>query len=100
MGGLESLFHGLMGLVPTYKKCLQDKAEIVNLLHEFEDFRHPAELAQKIFVNMKAHGIDLSLDAAAAVLAYKGKEWERVGLSVGDLLKMAIPSNATVASLV
>jgi len=84
--GLESLFYGLTGLVPMIKACLADKPEIMTLLHEVEDFRHPAELAKQVLKNIESNGIDISLQTASAVLAYKGQEYQRFGLSVGEIL--------------
>jgi len=84
--GFESLFHGIKGLVPMYKHCLSDRQKIVDLLREMADFRHPAELATKITENVKKAGVDLSLETAQAILAYKGAEWKRVGIEIGKIL--------------
>jgi len=84
--GFQSLFHGIAGLVPMYKHCLSDKKEIVDLLHEMADFRHPAELAKRITENVKKVGLDLSFETASAILAYKGGEWKRVGMEIGKIL--------------
>jgi len=95
VNGLESVFHGLEGLVPTYKACLSDKPQLMAILKEVEDFKHPAELAGKVVAAMKANGVDIGLEAAAAVLAYKGKEWNVFGFQLGKMLgKMILPSAA------
>lgn len=90
VAGVESLFHGLEGLVPAYKQCLSDKKRIVALLREFEDFKHPVALAKKIVANMEKNDLDLSLETASAILAYKGKEWQHLGLEIGLILGKVI----------
>merc|ERR1712048_437667 len=98
--GLESLFHGVEGLVPCYKACLADKKEIMDLLHEAGDFKDPGALAKKIAQNLKDNSIDISLEAASAVLAYKGKEWEHFGLQIGKVFGKAFVISANVAAIV
>lgn len=101
VGGLESLFHGLEGLVPAYKTCLSDRPRIMTLLREFKDFKHPRELATQMLANLKANGLDLSLEAASAVLAYKGQEWRQFGLALGKMLaKMIMPKLEKVPAAV
>jgi len=69
-----------------YKHCLSDREKIVDLLREMADFKQPAELAKKIMENVKKAGVDLSLETASAILAYKGAEWKRVGTEIGKIL--------------
>lgn len=90
VAGFESLFHGLEGLVPCYKQCLADSHQIVALLHELEDLRHPAELAKKVMENVMKSGVDISLFTASAILAYKGGEWKRFGMEIGRILGKVI----------
>jgi len=98
--GLESLSFGLKGIVPTFKTCLADKKEIMDFLREVGDFKHPVQLAEKLLKNMEAHGIDISLQVASAVIASKGKEYRRFGHAVGDILEMLIHPASKEATLV
>lgn len=84
VSGLESIFHGLTGLVPTYRQCLADKPKIMNLLHDFKDFRNDTGLAQMFGKHIENNAIDLGLETASCVLDYKGGEWERFGEDIGD----------------
>lgn len=85
--GLESLFHGLQGIVPAFKACMNIKSELANIFHVFRDFVHPLELAKQVWANMKANGLDISLEVADAILAWKGPEWQRVGVDIGTILE-------------
>jgi hypothetical protein len=98
--GLESIFHGVEGLVPCYKACMADKTQMVDLLHEFSDFAHPKTLAEAMVENIKDNSIDISLEVASAILAYKGEEWNRVGLEVGKILGKIVVSNTTATAIV
>jgi len=101
VNGLESIFHALEGLVPTYKACMADKPKVMNMLHEFEDFLHPSRLAKDVFENMKHDKIDISLNVASAVLAYKGAEWTRFGEEIGKMLAMmSLPHAAASEAIV
>jgi len=85
--GLESLAHGLMGLAPALKDCLAERPQIEQLLKELGDIRHPFELAKKWEQNIKDHGLDIALETASAVLAYRGSEWHHFGKMIGEILE-------------
>lgn len=94
--GLASLFQGLTGLVPLYRECMDDKKEIMSLLDEMKDLKHPAELAREVAHNVAVSGIDISMEAASAFLDFKGQSWERFGEDVGKILsKLFVPSSAS-----
>jgi hypothetical protein len=94
--GLESLFHGLEGLVPCVKACMADKPKIVRLLKSFADFHHPEKLAELFGHNIIEHKWDLSLETASAVLDYKGRDWERFGQDVGKILSKILIDDALI----
>jgi len=97
VSGLESIFHGLTGLVPTYRQCMADKPAIMNLLNDFKDFRNDTGLAQRFGKNIENNGLDLGLETASCILDYKGGEWERFGEDLGKILsKIAIGTSAAV----
>lgn len=88
--GLESLFHGLEGLVPTFKDCMADKPKIMNLLHTLKDFKHPSELAKKLAQDIVNNGVDISLEVASAVLDYKSRSWQRFGEDIGKIINKIV----------
>ena len=94
--GLESIFHALVGAVPAYKHFMSEKQRIIQLLHDAGDFKHPAALAVKCVENLKNNGVDISLDIASAVLAYKGQEWDRFGYEVGKILGASMTNSSAV----
>merc|ERR1712050_495584 len=100
VSGFESVFHGLEGIVPCYKACLADKPRIMHLLHTVADFSHPSQLAEMMVQSVKANGIDLSLEAASAILAFKGAEWDRFGLEIGKILGKVIVGAPNAAATV
>jgi len=99
--GLAKVFQGLEGLVPLYKDCMADKKEIMDLLKAAGDFKNPQELAERIAKDVEKSGIDLTLEATAAVLDYKGHEWTRFGQDLGQILaKIFIAPSAAVTAVV
>merc|ERR1712039_810772 len=92
IGALESLFHGLMGIVPLFKDCVADVPKIKELFHLVEDFKHPAELAKAVGHSIVANGIDISLEVASALLDAKDKCWQRLGEDLGKILAKIIVS--------
>jgi len=91
--GLASLFQGLTGLVPLYKECMADKSEIMGLLQDMKDLRHPAELARDVAHNIQLNRLDITMEAATAFLDFKGKSWKRFGEDVGTILsKLFVPA--------
>jgi len=99
VNGLESLFHGLEGLVPTYRACMADKPKIVDLLRSFSDFKHPKDLATIFEKHISENKLDLSLETAAVVLDYKGGAWVRFGEDVGEILQKILIGTNGDASL-
>jgi len=99
VNGLESLFHGLEGIVPSYKDCMADKPKIVDLLKSFSDFKHPKDLAKIFGKHILENKLDLSLETAAVVLDYKGGEWRRFGEDVGEILQKILIGTNGDASL-
>jgi len=97
--GLESLFHGLEGIVPTYKDCMADKRHITELLERFSDFQHPRNLAKTFLKHIMENRRDLSLETEAAVLDFKGAEWKRFGQDIGRILQNILIGAVTDASL-
>lgn len=85
--GFESLFHGIEGIVPMFKHCLDDRHKIMSILKGFGDFKDPHGLARLVEQNMIKNGIDISLGVAHAVLAAKGQQWYSLGQSVGKILE-------------
>lgn len=100
--GLESLFHGLQGIVPAFRACMDIKSELSHIFHVFSDFAHPLELAKQIWSNIKANGLDISLEIADAILAWKGPEWQRVGVDIGTILEKLLVGmpNSTATTIV
>jgi 3D (Asp-Asp-Asp) domain-containing protein len=84
--GVESIFHGLVGLVPALKQCMADKPRIVALLHELHDLKDPVALAKIVGNNILTNKLDLSLETASAVLDYKAELWLRFGQDLGKIL--------------
>jgi len=99
VGGLESIFHGLTGLVPTYKECMAEKPKIMEILHEVSDFAHPKKLAEHFGQNIAENKLDISIDVALLVLDFKTKEWERFGQDMGKLLDKIILGRPTSTAL-
>jgi len=93
--GLESLFHGLEGLVPLVKDCYQEKGRIMDLLAECADFKDPRGLARRLGHNILSNGVDITIELAQAALDIKGKEYQRLGEAVGKILSKVVISNAT-----
>jgi len=91
--GLESLFHGIEGLVPLFKDCYQEKSKIMDLLHTFKDFKNIHDLARTLGHNVMVNGVDLSIEASMCVLDVKGKEWKRLGEDIGKILSKIVISN-------
>jgi len=100
IGGLESVFHGLMGIVPLFKDCVADVPKIKELFHLVEDFKHPAELAKAVGHNIIANGIDISLEVASFFLDAKDKCWQRLGEDLGKILAKTVVSPQTPSLLV
>merc|ERR1711957_1147036 len=100
IAGLESLFHGLEGLVPLFSDCYHEKSKIMDLLHAFKYFKNPHALARIIGHNVMADGVGISIVTAQCALDVTGKEWKRLGEDIGKLLsKIIIPSaNSTSIS--
>jgi len=84
--GLESLFHGIEGIVPTFEDCMHDRKEIMSLLKGFGLFKDPHGLARQVVQNMVNHGIDIAVLISASVLAAKGQEWHTLGEDIGKIL--------------
>jgi hypothetical protein len=99
VNGLESLFHGLEGIVPTYRHCMADKPKIVDLLKSFSDFKHPGDLANIFAKHIAENKLDLSLETASVVLDYKGAEWRRFGQDIGEILQKILIGTNKDASL-
>jgi len=93
VGGLESLFHGLMGIVPLFKDCIADAHKMKELFHLAEDFKHPAELAKALGHNIIENGVDISLEVASALLDVKDQCWQRLGEDVGKILAKVVVSS-------
>merc|ERR1712039_985535 len=100
IGALESLFHGLMGIVPLFKDCVADVPKIKELFHLVEDFKHPAELAKAVGHNIVKNSIDISLEVASALLDAKDKCWQRLGEDLGKILGKIIVSPQAPSLLV
>lgn len=98
VNGLESFFHGLEGIVPTYKACMADKPKIVDLLKSFSDFRHPVDLAKIFGQHIAENKLDLALETAAVILDYKGGEWRRFGQDIGQILQKILIGTSKDAS--
>jgi hypothetical protein len=86
IGGLESLFHGIEGIVPTFEDCFHDRQKIVSLLTAFGKFRDPHGMARLVEQNIVKNGLDISINVAQAVLAAKGQEWHHLGQDIGKIL--------------
>jgi hypothetical protein len=96
IGGLESVFHGIMNIVPTYKRCVADDPAIKNLLKACRDFRNPKELAGLLYQNMVSHAADVTIELTKAVLAFQGHEWRHLGEAVGTILSKIAIQTTTV----
>merc|ERR1712050_686829 len=96
--GLESLFHGLEGLVPLLKDCYHEKGKIMQLISECADFKDPRGLARRLGHNILSNGVDITIELAQAALDIKGKEYQRLGEAVGKILSKVVISNATSVS--
>merc|ERR1712217_169564 len=93
--GLESLFHGLEGLVPFLKDCYHDRSKIMSLLRTFADFKDPHGLARQFGHNILVNGLDISIELAQIALDVHGKDYERLGKDTGLLLGKIMIGNAT-----
>jgi len=96
VGGLESLFHGIEGIVPLFEDCLHDRPKIMSLLTAFGNFRDPHGMARLVEQNIVKNGLDLSINVAQGVLAAKGQEWLHFGQDIGKILgEIALNSTST-----
>lgn len=98
VSGLENIFQALTGAVPTFKACMADKQNMINMLHSFGDFAHPKQMAKIIGANVVKNDLDLTVEIASAVLDYKGKEWERFGQDIGKILGQIFMANMTTTA--
>jgi len=94
--GLESIFHGLEAIVPTYRQCMADKPKMMDLLHTLEDFHDAAGLAEKFGKHIEDNVVDLGLETASCVLDYKGAEWQRFGEDLGKIVNKIVIGSSTV----
>jgi len=94
IAGLESIFHGLEGLVPLFKDCYNEKSEIWNIIKTLKNFKDAQALARSFGHNVLVNKVDLAVLSADVAFAIRGKEWKRVGEDVGKLVgKVALSSN-------
>merc|ERR1712151_385207 len=98
ISGLESLFHGLEGIMPMIKDCNHDKHEILDFLHTFKNFTHPRALARNFGRNILSNRVDLTIELAQAVVDVEGKDYERVGEDIGRILGKIAISNTSLWS--
>jgi len=90
VGGLESLFHGLMGIVPLFKDCVEDGPKIKKLFKLAGDFKHPAELAKDLGHNIIDNTVDISLEVVSVLVDVKDQSWQHLGEDVGKILAKII----------
>merc|ERR1711953_660042 len=96
--GLESIVRGIAGVVPMYKDCLADRKKIMDFLKLVGDFKDPHALGRLFALNIFHYRLDISIELGQAVLAVHSKNYQRLGLEIGEMLgKIVVPApNATM----
>lgn len=96
LGAVMSLAEVVEEIYPLYKACYGQKGRMKDLLRSMKVLRHPHEVIYDLKGNFRVNGMDLSIEMAAALLAYEQKDWHRVGSELGKMLAQVIVGDGEV----